>query len=323
MSNRVKATATAVVLGTALMFGATACGEITEPDKVGLFYMEGSSDGYKFDHCTEPGKVDDWVANNSVVFLPTGRRSWLIDDVANADSKDLVTVAAAPNKDQPSGVQVDVSSQTGFVLNTYCNADGGVIRHFWESMGRANNADTDTGWLKVLDKTLVPALKSVIRSVIRKYDADALVADKEGIQATVQKEIADKLALEINRLAGGEFFCGPEDDRNNPDCPPVQFTLIQVELHDKGVLEARNKKQIAVEEAAAILAKAQGEAAALVAQAQGESDAAAKLKALYSTPGWLELRRTITNANALIEACKVAKDCSIIVGSNGQIFTGK
>jgi hypothetical protein len=310
-------------LGTALMFTTSACGEITEPDKVGLFYMEGSSDGSKFDHCTQPGKVDDWVANNSVVFLPTGRRSWLIDDVANADSKELVTVAAAPNKDQPSGVQVDVSSQTGFVLNTYCNADGGVIRHFWESMGRANNADTDAGWLKVLDKTLVPALKSVIRSVIRKYDADALVADKDGVQAIVQKEIAEKLATEINRLAGGEFFCGPEDDRNNPDCPPVQFTLIQVELHDKGVLQARNDKQKAIEEAAAKLARAQGEAAALVAEAQGKADAAAKLATLYKTPGWLELQKTITNANALIEACKAAKECTLVVGTNGAIFTGK
>lgn len=323
MSNRIKATAATVAIGTALMFGASACGEITEPDKVGLYYMEGSSDGYQFDHCTQPGKVDDWIANNSLVFLPTNRRSWLIDDVANADSKDLVTVAAAPSKDQPSGVQVDVSSQTGFVLNTYCNADGGVIRHFWESIGRSNEADKPDGWLKVLDKTLVPALKSVIRSVIRKYDADALVADKDGIQATVQKEIAEKLAVEINRLAGGEFFCGPEDDRNNPDCPPVQFTLIQVELHDKGVLEARNNKQKEIEEAAAKLVHAQGEAAALVAEAQGKADAATKLAALYRTPAWLELQKTITNANALIEACKVAKDCSIIVGSNGQIFTGK
>lgn len=318
--NKVGAAVLVLTLGT----GLTACTSVTAPDQVGLYYLEGSSDGYTFDHCTIPSKTDEFEWNNSIIYLPTGRQSWLIDDTDSADDKNLIVVSAAPQEGQPSGIQVKVSSQTGFVLNTFCGKDndGGVVKSFWETIGRSNQADTPDGWRRMLGKTLIPSLQTMIRDVIRGYSADALVANRDGIQAKASEEIAARLAVEVNRMAGGQFFCGPTDDRGNADCSPIEFRVVQVEYLDKGIQDARNNKQVATEQAAADLAKAQGAAAALVAEAKGKADAARELAKLYATPGWVDLQKQIIQATALIDACKAARECVLVAGSNGNVWVG-
>lgn len=46
---------------------------------------------------------------------------------------------------------------------------------------------------------------------------------------------------------------------------------------------------------------------------------AAALANLYNSPGWVALQKQITASNALIEACKVAKECRLVVGSDGNL----
>lgn len=331
----------AIALGAALLAGTGACSTVADPDMVGLYYMEGNSDGYKFGECIDPGTTGDAEWNNSVVYLPTNTRTWVIDDVPvygpdgritgytiapGADSGDTIIVSAKPEKDQPSGVQVKLSTKTSFVLNTFCDKGGGIVKQFWERIGRrygANFQDSAVipqGWKDMLNAELVPIQKTIIKDVVRNYSADPFIANADGIQNEAQKAIGERLAVEFNRIAGGTFFCGPSFNRVKPDCPPLELLIIGVEYADAGIQAARNEKQKAVELAAAKLATAQGEAAALVAEANGKRDAANAVGALYNSPGWVKLQQQIEQTKAIIEACKAAKECRLIVGSDGNLI---
>lgn len=318
-------TRTAKVLGAvaalgALLLGATGCSTISDPDMVGLYYMEGSSDGYHFGECINPGQTGPAEWNNSVVYLPVNLRTWTIDDAEGSDSTARIIVSAKPEEGQPSGVQVAVSTKTNFYLNTFCDTKGGVVKDFWEKIGRRYAADTPEGWRKMLLAELVPTQQTIIRDVVRTYGADPLIANVNGIQSEAQKAIAERLAVEFNRITGGNFFCGPSFNRAKADCPPLELLIIAVEYADPGIQAARNEKQKAVELAAAQLARAQGEAAALVAEAKGRADAAAALNSLYNNPGWVKLQQQIESSRALIEACKAAKECRLVVGNDGNLI---
>lgn len=310
-----------VLAGVALtaLIGITGCSTIAEPDKVGLYYLEGNSDGYQFDKCIEPGQTGDAEWNNSIVFLPTSLRTWNIAG-DGGDSKDPIVVSSKPQPDQPSGVPVNVWSQTNLVLNTFCDKDGGVIRTFWESLGRRYSADTVDGWTAMMKVTVVPALEKATRNVVRQYAADELVANKDSIQAKIQDEIAKEFSIELERLSGGKFFCGPMFNRASKECPPVQLIIKDIDFNDPGIQQARNDKQKAVEQAAAALATAQGQAAAMVAEAKGKSDAAKALATLYANPNWVKLQNSIIAADALVKACEKAKECTILVGADGTLL---
>lgn len=298
----------------------TGCATIPEPDYVGLYYMEGPSDGYKFGECIDPGQTGPAEWNNSVVYLPVNLRTWTIDDAEGADSREEIIVSAAPQENQPSGVQVRVSTKTNMHLNTFCDQNGGVLREFWEKIGRRYQADTAEGWRKMLLAEFVPVQKTIIKDVLRKYQADPLIANVDAVQAQAAKEITDRLATEFNRISGGNFFCGPSFNRRSKDCPPLELLIIGLEYADPGIQQARNEKQKQLELAAAKVAAAKGDAEALVARAQGEQDAAGKLAALYNSPGWVKLQQTIKQTEALIEACKAAKECKLIVGADGNLI---
>ena len=95
---------------------------------------------------------------------------------------------------------------------------------------------------------------------------------------------------------------------------------MNVEYADDGIQAARNEKVKALEQAAAKLATAQGEAGALVAEAEGKAKAAKALESLYASPGWVALQKAILQQQGLIQACQAAKECRLIVGSNGQLI---
>lgn len=318
---------------TALLAGAlvlAGCSTIADPDAVGLYYLKGTSDGYKFDKCIEPSQTGDAEWNNEIIFLPTNLRTWTIDaqpGTANAapgaDSGEEIVVSAKPEANQPSGVQVRVATKTSFNLNTFCDSNGGVVREFWEKIGRRYSADTPDGWKNMLNAELVPTQKTIIRDVVRGYNADAFIANLDGVQAQAQQIIAERLAVEFNRVAGGNFFCGPSFKRAEAKCPPLELLIIGVEYADPGIQAARNEKQKAVELAAAKLATAQGEAAALVAEAEGKKNAAAALAGLYNSPGWVQIQLQIMQLEA-VKACGNNPNCHMFVGGSGtSIFSTK
>lgn len=295
-----------IVGGLAILAAGTACSEIAPPDQIGLYYLEGNSDGYKFDHCIDPGKSDDALWNNSVVLLPNNLRTWNIAP-KGGDSTDPIVVASKPEANQPSGVQVNVWTQTNFYLNTVC--DGGAtspIVQFWEKVGRRYGADTTEGWTAMLESTVVTALTTATRNIIRTYSADELVA---GTNLTeVQEKIAAAFQVELKRLVGGDFFCGPTFNRVTKTCPPVEVIVKDVDYNDPGIQQARNAKQKAIEQAQA-----------LVAEAQGKLDAANTEKQLYNNPAWVQLELAKLKLQQ-VQACASNPNCTVVVGSDGGVI---
>lgn len=298
----------AVLLAAAALAGLGACA-IAEPDKIGLYYMEGSSDGYHFDHCIEPGASDDGVWNNSVVYLPTSLRTWNIQP-EGGDTNRPITVASKPEPNQPSGVQVNVWSQVNLMLNTNCEGgQNSTVVQFWEKIGRRYQADNDTGWKNMLLNTVVPALEKATRVVVRNYPADSLVAGTN--LPEIQEAIAKEFSTELERVTGGPFFCGPDFNRATKECSPVQVLVKDVDYTDPGIQQARNEKQKALEQAQA-----------LVAEAEGKLRAANAQNALYDNPNWVKLEQARIQLE-IAKACGQNPNCHMIMGADGTIITTK
>jgi len=301
---KVKILATAAAFGLLLVAG---CSTIAEPDQVGLYYDKGNSDGYHFDKCIDPGTTGDSEWNNEVVYLPTSLRTWNIAPEHGDDNK-AITVATKPEPSQPSGVQVNVWVTTNFYLNTYCDADGGVVKNFWEKVGRRYGANTDEGWKAMLFATFEPVLQKTIQDIIRTYGADDLVGNVGGVREKAQQDVATEFTTELQRTVGGAFFCGPTFNRSKAECPPVELLIRDIDYTDPGIQDARNAKQKAIEQAAAA-----------VATAQGEVDAAKKRGELYNNPAWVKLQLAQAQLEA-IKACSANPNCTIIIGADGNVL---
>lgn len=316
MSNRIKAAGLAVLATGALAL--SGCSTVAEPDKVGLYYAEGPSDGYKFQECIDPGDTGPAEWNNSVVYLTAAQRTWNIAPEHGDDNKPI-TVSTKPEANQPSGVQVNVWPTMNFYLNTFCDEHGGMIKEFWEKIGRRYNADTEEGWRNMLHAALVPVMQKVIQDVIRSYGADELVGNIGGIRAEAQQKISALFTTELKRITGADFFCGPTFNRGSKECPAIEILIKDVDYADPGIQEARNAKQKAIEMAAAKVAEAKGQAEAELAKAEGEVAAAKKRGTLYSNPAWVKLQLAEAQLKA-IQACAANPQCTIIIGADGNVL---
>lgn len=314
-----KRIALAVAAGAILLGAGSACSEIAPPDQVGLYYLEGQSDGYKFDHCYNPGSTDDLVWNNSTILVPANRRTWNIapGGTPGADSNTPIVVTSKPEEGQPSGVQISLWTHTSFTLNTFCGKDNhdpnSPVVRWWETIGRRyyeadTTEDKSKWWEDMLGATIVSAQETAARSVGRTYTPDELVSGMVREQA--QREISALFQAELRRVAGGDYFCSPTFDRLKGDCGTVEILLKDADYTNAAIQAARDEKQAAIEKAAAQVAEAKGKAAAQVAEAQGRVDAAAKLAKLYSNKAWLELELAKLQA----EACRASASCTVVSG---------
>jgi len=303
------------LMGAFLVGGISACSTVAPPDQVGLFYYVGPWEGNKFNHCFDPGSTTDYTVNDEYVLLPNSLRTWNIAP-SGGDSDRAIVVNSKPEADQPSGVQVSLWMQTNFALNTYCgpkNDDpNSPFVQFWEKIGRRYHADQDEGWKAMLQNTIVTALETSSRSVVRGYTADQLVSGQ--VREEVQTKIAALFQDEIKRVSGGEFFCAPTFDRKAAEqkCGEVQILLKDVDYTNPAIQAARDEKQAAVERAAA-----------LVAEAQGKVDAAAKTGSLYNNPAWVELEKAKIELEKA-KSCAAAPGCTIVIdgGSGVVVSTG-
>lgn len=313
MNTRFKRIAALIIGGTLLTSTLVACSEIAPPDQVGLYYDEGNIDGYHFDHCYKPGSTTDAEWNNSTVLLPNSLRTWNVaaKDGPGVDSTTPITVNAAPEDGQPSGVQVNLWTQTNFMLNTYCGADdkdaNSPLVQWWEKIGRRYQADTTNGWSDMLGATVVTAEQTAARSVAREYTADVLVSGTK--REEVQAKIADLFATEIKRLTGGEYYCSPTFDRNKPTCGAPEVQLKDVDYTNPAIQQARDEKQAAIEHATA-----------LVAAAQGQVDAANKIGSLYNNPNWVQLQQAQLHLQE-VQACAANPNCTVVISGSGDVIT--
>lgn len=292
----------------ATLGSSTACAEIAPPDQVGLYYLEGQIDGFKFDHCFNPGSTDDVIWNNSKMLVPASRRTWHIapEGTPGADSNTPIVVNSKAEKDQPSGVQISLWTTAAFMLNTFCGKDnndpGSPVVQWWEKIGRRyyeadTTPDKSRWWGDMLGATIVTAQETVAKSVGRTYTDDELVSGTVREQA--QRDISNLFQTELKRVAGGDFFCSPTFDRLKGECGPVEIVLRDADYTNPNIQAARDEKQASVERAAA-----------LVADAQGRVDAAAKLAELYRNEAWVAIELAKIEA----EACAKAASCTMLSG---------
>jgi hypothetical protein len=305
-----------------LLLGSTAC-SYGNPgaDEVGLYYEEGSLDGQNFLECVDPGESvqtsDLFEESDAIYPVPASLRTWNIAP-NGGDSNIPITVAAAPEPGQPSGVQVNLWVQFAFSINSACG-DGkdpnSPAVQWWEKVGRryyaADTTENKTEWWgKMLQNTIVPAAEAVSRTKARAYSADALVSGAANVE--LQKAVSQDLPGELKRLTGGAYFCSPTFNRANPDqCGEVQVLVKDVDYTNPAIQAARDEKQKAIELAAA-----------KVAEAQGKVDAAAKEAELYKNPSWVQLelaKMELEAAKAQSEACAKAASCVI---SGGGVLVG-
>jgi hypothetical protein len=310
-----------------LLLGGTACAyENPGADEVGLYYEEGSLDGQKFLQCVNPGEsiqtMDGFEDEDTIYPVPASLRTWNIAP-NGGDSNVPITVAAAPEAGQPSGVQVNLWLQFAFTINSSCGADNkdpnSPAVQWWEKVGRryytADGTENKTEWWgKMLQNTIVPAAEAVSRTKARAYSGDALVSGSVNVE--LQKAVSADLPAELKRLTGGNYFCAPTFNRANPDqCGAVEVLLKDVDYTNPEIQAARDQKQKAVELAAA-----------LVAEAQGKVDAAAKQAELYKNPAWVQLEQAkieLEKAKAQAAACEKAASCTIVSGGGGVLVGAK
>lgn len=302
-----RATALAVVAALALGT-ASACATVSAPDQIGLYYKLGPMDGNHFDHCF--GSDTNYTWNNEVFYLPANLRTWNIAP-DSTDSTAPIVVNAKPEENQPSGVQVSLWTQTNFTLNTDCGADmkdpNSPIVRWWDTIGRRYQANTDEGWKRMLQNTIVTALETSSRSVARDYTADVLVSNIQ--REEIQQRISTLFQGEIKRLVGGEYFCSPTYSPGG-ECGEVQVLLKDVDYTNASIQAARDEKQAAIERAAAAVAEAEGKVQA--AEAVGD---------LYNNPAWIELELAKTKL-AQVQACAASASCTIVIGSDGGVIVG-
>lgn len=322
MNLRFRRIAGTLIAGALLATSMAACSEIADPDKVGIWYAQGQSDGNKFDHCVKPGNVDDVTWNDSVYWLPNSLRTWNIAP-SGGDTNIPLVVTAKPEEGQQSGTEVNVWVQVNFMLNTYCGADerdgNAPFVQWWQKLGDRYDADTNAGWVDMLNNTIIPALEKS-KNELRAYTADQLVLGT--VWGEAEPRLGNTFSDELERLSGGDYFCGPDFDRSRADCSSVQVSIKDVDYKDVNIQAARNAKQVATENAAAQVAAAQGAAAAKVAEAEGNLKAAQAQQALYGNAQWMQLRLAeiqLEQAKVMAEACKTA-GARCIIGGDGHIL---
>lgn len=230
---RLAAVVAAGVLAVAGLAGCSA--ERTESNEIKLVYKSGMGDDRVFDRCIAPTTAGDWIADNDVFVLPTGKRTWNIQPAEDADQRTPITSGSLPKVDPQTkqsrpGPAVDVWLTTDFYLNWDCgfdqskplaeqkgSKDSPVVR-FFDRTGRSAEISTNKGnfvrakWNSMLSTTLAKVELDVVQAETRKYDADTLDANLGDVYAQMEAAMGPAFQKALAAKMGGEYFCGVEFD---------------------------------------------------------------------------------------------------------------
>ncbi|HET9144096.1 hypothetical protein [Actinophytocola sp.] len=331
----------------------TACSTYAAPDQIILYYTAGTGESRQFQECIQPGQSGSYPVDDEIYALPTSLRTWNIrpkggdtaDPIASGTLPETVNGASQP------GPEVVVYATADFYLNSDCKAGTkSPIVRFWESTGRRYgiSADGEDGFNqgnfnKMLLNTLVPAEETALRQETRKYDADALDANTGNVWTTMERNLAPTFQRTLEDKLGGKYFCGTgfaggaevewtewrpkvknsgssmeeqvldangqpvyEEKKVKGTCPPVRITITDVNFKDSNIAAARARAYAAEQDANAKRI-----------EAQGEADRAAILEGVGNSPGYVRLQEIEAQKQAA-EACKVSKNCTVIIGDPGN-----
>lgn len=335
----------------ALTAGMAACSTRAPSDSLILYYKAGDGDNREWKECIQPGTAGSYPVDDEIFAIPTSVRTWNIAE-QGGDTKTPIKSGTQPitqNGQTQAGIDVAVYATSDFYINVDCakGKDSPVVK-FWEKLGRRYHISSDgedgfnqKNFITLLRNTLVPAEEKAIRQETRKYDVNTLDANLSDVWTTMERNLAPSFLNELNAKLGGDFFCGvgynggkkvswteweatgKTDANGQPtyeevdkagSCPPVRISINNVEIFDKEARGARDRVYAAEQNANADRI-----------EAQGQADAAAKLKDVGDSPGYVrlqEIEAEKTAAKEMADACKQAPSCVVVGGGGTDINVG-
>ena len=345
-----------VIVGVIIALGAaiTACSTRAPSDGIVLYYTAGPGEDRHFQECIQPGTSGSFPMDDEIFELPTSLRTWTIA-TEGGDTNTPITSGSLPAADlsvdgKPTGTtrpgaEVTVWGPTDFYINTDCT--GGAtspVVQFWEKSGRRPWKDgkgistdgegnfNEDGWREMLRNTLVIALQAAVRAETRKYTADDMDANTNGVWTVIQRQAGPELNRILREKVGGDYFCGPEYQRGNTvewteyqsdgvddkglakfrevkktgTCPPVRLTITDINFANLDIAKSR----------ADVFAAEQKAKAALI-DATSKAEVAAKLEGIGNSATYIELERIKAQFEAAA-ACRANANCTVIIDGSSR-----
>lgn len=295
-----------------------ACSSTADVDKIGLYYTGGWIQGQHFKKVVKSGSGATFLGwGDDIKFLPAGQRNYIIskkDTEGDRKGADFIEVPAK------GGVRVQFEVSVFFKLNTHTDDipgfKGGTVRKFYEQICKKYNCTEDDGWDKMLNDNFRKIIETSMRQKVFSYTIDELYANAEGEASgktdainKIQTEIATSIKDNINTTLGGQYFCGPQFDRNKPECPDFQFIINSAEPPED-VRKSFEAQRIAGNE----VVTAQNRAKSKAAEAEGTRLQQEALRQSL-TPEYLELQRI-----EALKLCAQNPGCTIINGGGGNVI---
>lgn len=297
----------------------------TPVNKVGLHYTGGPIDGNKFDGVLEPGSGAKFLGLlDHLHTIPVNQRNYIISKAVNEGDREGADQIVVPAK---GGVDFSFEAAVYFKINTATDniksgrfKHGGTARQFYETFCTKPGYscdDNSKGWDRMLNDLIRNPLEAAMRQKVFDYTPDELFANRIGTASgdqdailKIQKDIATSLKDIINNALGGDFFCGPTFDRNQPNvCPDIQFIIKSATPTDDGVRTSYAEQQASQNR----IVTAENNAQAKKAEAEGNRLAAEAGKAAYGDPNYLDYLR----AQAMAD-CAKNTNCTLVITNGGS-----
>lgn len=271
----------------------------TDAAEIGLSYGGGIFEGRQFQGVTQPGsglKFIGWY--DKFYKYPTTQRNYIISKTKGEGDLGEPDAILAPSSDR---VEVSFEVATFFKLNT------NKIREFHETVGLKYHAWEDGGWDHMLRDYFRQPIQTTLQELSRQYPVEKLYADP-AVKLEIEKTFGHSLKDTINRLVGGEFFCGPTFN-GSAECPDFTFAVknIDVPADVKNVFKANQTS------AAAIRTK-ENEVQQGKLEAERKRIEQEELKSSYNDPGYLQY----LNAQARLECAKNQSGSCVLIEGGGQ-----
>lgn len=275
----------------------------TDSDKIGLSYGGGITEGRKFQGITEPGSGLKFIGWYDKWFTyPTTQRNYIISLTEGEGDRGVPDSIKTPSSDK---IEVTFEVATFFKLNT------NQIQDFHEAIGMKYHAWEDKGWDNMLRDYFRQPIQTTLGDISRKYTAEQLWADP-AVKAEIEATFGQSLKDNINRLVGGEFFCGPTfTGGKNAECPNFSFAVKRVIVPEavQRVFEANQTS------AAAIKTK-ENEVKQGQLEAERKRIEQEELKSSYTDPGYLQY----LDAQARLECARnQSGSCVLIDGQSSGV----
>lgn len=213
---------------------------------MGLSYGAGPFESNHFQGVKTPanGRFFNGLSDHLIV-LPTTTRQYLVTSDKNRSDvagSDVIWQPTQSVGGQP-GPLIGWEFNTAFRLND----DPDTVKKFWQTVGIKYGADdcpTDNdsckGWKDMLDKVFRPQLENALRDVSASYTFADLYGNSANQHAALAK-VSEDLKTNINNVAGGEFFCGPQPN----SCQDIQLTLSRMDASQQ-IKDAAENQQVAL-----------------------------------------------------------------------------